>query len=167
MLITLIAAMDQNRLIGKQNQLPWSLSADLRHFRQVTLGKPIIMGRKTFDSIGKPLPGRHNIVISQQLDLTIKDCDVCHSLDAALQLVSAENEVMVIGGAHLFKQSLPIADKMILTIINHTFEGDVYFPTWNKNDWQFVSQSDHQRDEKNQYDYSFLTLRRVPSASRR
>src|SRR3990167_10463688 len=107
MIISIIAAMDKNRTIGKNNQLPWHLPADLAHFKSITWGKPIIMGRKTHESIGKPLPGRRNIVISTKKDLTISGCEVFESLAAALQVLSTEAEVMIIGGASIFQQTLP------------------------------------------------------------
>lgn len=111
MIITLIAAMDKNRLIGRNNELPWHLPADLAHFKSITLGKPIVMGRRTFDSIGKPLPHRRNIVITQQKNLIIEGCDIFYSLDDALSALTKEPEVIIIGGARIFKEALPKADK--------------------------------------------------------
>ncbi|WP_304985855.1 dihydrofolate reductase [Coxiella-like endosymbiont] len=160
MLITLVAAMDKNRLIGQRNQLPWHLPADLAHFKSVTLGKPIIMGRKTFESIEKPLPLRHNIVISRQPSLRIEGCKIFSSVDEALNALADESEVMIIGGGRLFKETLPKAHKMILTIIEHSFEGDIYFPLWNADKWIVVSKIKHGPNENNLYAFSFLELRR-------
>ena len=160
MLVTLIAAMDKNRLIGQQNQLPWHLPTDLAHFKSVTLGKPIIMGRKTFESIGKLLPYRRNIMISRQQDLRIKRCEVFSSLDEALNVLSDQFEVMIIGGGILFKEALPKAHKMILTIIKHSFDGDTYFPLWNVDEWNLVSKINHEPDKNNLYSFEFIELRR-------
>ncbi|MBW5802638.1 dihydrofolate reductase [Coxiella endosymbiont of Ornithodoros amblus] len=161
MIITLIAAMDKNRLIGRNNELPWHLPPDLAHFKSITLGKSIVMGRRTFDSIGKPLPHRRNIVITQQKNLIIRGCDIFYSLDDALSALTNELEVIIIGGARIFKEALPKADKMILTIIDHSFEGDVYFPKWNDKEWKITSKIKHEREEKNPYPFQFLELKRL------
>lgn len=160
MFITLVAAMDKNRLIGQLNQLPWHLPADLAHFKSVTFGKPIIMGRKTFESIGKPLPRRRNIVISRQPGLRIEGCEIFSSVDEALNALVDESEVMIIGGGCLFKETLPKAHKMILTIIEYSFEGDTYFPLWNADEWIVVSKIKHGPNENNLYTFSFLELKR-------
>lgn len=160
MLITLVAAMDKNRLIGQRNQLPWYLPADLAHFKSVTFGKPIIMGRKTFESIGKPLPRRRNILISRQPGLRIEGYEIFSSVDEALNALVDESEVIIIGGGGLFKETLPKAHKMILTIIQHSFEGDTYFPFWNTDEWIVVSKIKHGPNENNPYAFSFWELRR-------
>lgn len=160
MIISLIAAMDRNRIIGNNNQLPWHLPADLKHFKAITLNKPILMGRKTYDSIGKPLPNRRNIIISHQKALSIPGCEVFSSLEAALQSVSASEEVMIIGGESLFRMSLPLAHRLYLTIIDHEFEGDTVFPEWDENEWIEELSETHQPDEKNKYSYSFIELER-------
>ena len=160
MIITLVAAMDKNQLIGQKNKLPWHLPADLAHFKTITIEKPIVMGRKTFESIGRPLPHRWNIVITERKNLVIDGCDVFYSLDQMLVTLASEFEVMIIGGTRLFKEALPKANKMILTIINHAFEGDVYFPKWKNEEWEIVSKIKHQPDEKNLYPFQFLELRR-------
>ena len=159
--ISIVCAMSKNYVLGNNNQLPWHLPADLRHFKEITLGKPVIMGRKTYDSIGKPLPNRRNIVISRDPNLIIPGCEIVHSLDTAIQLAGNEQEIMIIGGGNIFMQTLPLAQRMYLTIINQDFVGDAYFPQWNETEWKIVERSDHLPDDKNPYAYSFLTLDRI------
>lgn len=156
--ISIIVAMDENRVIGNHNQLPWHLPADLKHFKQLTLDKPVIMGRKTYESIGKPLPQRRNIIISRQADFSALDCEVVASLDAALNLTANENERMIIGGAQIFQAALPMVTTIYLTVIHHSFEGDVFFPALDMQQWRETSREVHQPDEKNNYSYSFITL---------
>ncbi|OGT27092.1 MAG: dihydrofolate reductase [Gammaproteobacteria bacterium RIFCSPLOWO2_02_FULL_42_14] len=158
MKLSLIAAVSSNRVIGNNNRLPWHLPADLKHFKNLTLGKPVIMGRKTFDSIGKPLPNRRNIVISRDKNLVIAGCEIFYSIDSALQAVSSEPEVMIIGGANLYAQTIARADQLYLTIIDAKIDGDAFFPAWDKNQWQLISQERHEADEKNQYAYCFQML---------
>jgi len=160
MILSLIAAMDKNRVIGQNNQLPWHLPADLKHFKRMTQGKPIVMGRKTFESIGHPLKGRVNVVLSHQLDFFEDGCQVFNSFEKALTALSGASEIMIIGGARLFEYTLPIADKMYLTCIDHTFEGDTFFPSWKDQEWKTVSQEPHHPDEENAYSYCFLELQR-------
>ncbi|WP_337843126.1 type 3 dihydrofolate reductase [Rheinheimera sp.] len=160
MKIALIAAMAAERVIGKDNQMPWHLPADLKHFKAVTLGKPVIMGRKTYQSIGKALPGRRNIVISRG-DALSQDAEWVNSLEAALALVSNEAEVMVIGGAEVYRQALPLASVLYLTHIDLKVEGDACFPDYLAHaSWQVLSTETYQPDEKNPYSYQFLTLNR-------
>ena len=159
MKISLIVAQSKNNVIGKNNQLPWHLPADLQHFKQITMGKPIIMGRKTFESIGKPLPGRNNIVISRNQQLSIPGCTVFHSIESALAAMKAEPEVMIIGGADLFLQALPLAHRIYLTVIDAEFEGDTFFPVLDAKVWTLVSEALHLPDEKNRYSYRFLVYR--------
>jgi dihydrofolate reductase len=158
--ISIICALAKNYVIGYKNQLPWHLPADLKHFKELTLGKPIIMGRKTFISIGKPLPQRRNIIITRDKNLIIPGCEIVHSLKEALTLTKASEEIMIIGGANIFAQALPCANRMYLTIIQHDFVGDVYFPKWNVQEWKIIECADYTADEKNPYPYSFLTLER-------
>jgi len=156
-MISLIWAMDNNRLIGANNQMPWAISdipADMAWFRQHTLGKPVLMGRKTFESIGKPLPQRRNIILSRQKDLTIEGCEVIHSLDDAVSMFQ-DDELMVMGGAEIYALALPYADKLYITHINHVFEGDAWFPELNMRQWQVTFSEQHQPDENNQYPYTF------------
>ena len=159
--ITLIAAIANNRVLGANNQLLWHLPADFKHFKKATLGKPIIMGRKTFDSIGKGLPGRHNIIITRNSDFQAVDCTVVHSLEEALAVVIDAPEVMIVGGATIYQQALACADTMILTFVEGYFEGDTFFPEWDPNEWQQTHTESHPADDKNPYSYTFMTLIRV------
>lgn len=159
MRICIIAAMDKNRVIGYDNQLPWHLPADLKHFKSLTMAKSIIMGRKTYESIGKPLPGRHNIIVTRQQHYVAKDCQIAHTLKSALQLVKSD-EVFIIGGTEIFSQALPITDRLYLTLIDHEFIGDCYFPKWLAQDWLEIERVDCKADERNVYPYHFVVLQR-------
>ncbi len=159
MKISLIVAKSKNNVIGKNNQLPWHLPADLKHFKTITMGKPIVMGRKTFDSIGKPLPGRRNIIISRDKNFYAHGCDVFHSIDDALYAVKNEKEVMIIGGENLFLQLLDRAQCIYMTIIDAEFEGDAFFPELN-NAWKLISEEKFLLDEKNVYAYRFLIYKK-------
>jgi dihydrofolate reductase len=160
MLISIIAAMARNRIIGINNTLPWHLPADLQHFKQVTMGKPVIMGRKTYESIGRPLPGRSNIIISQNRDFTAEGCQVVHSIDEAFVELAHHDEVMVIGGASFYAQVLPYANRLYLTIIDEDFDGDAEFPTYNADEWQEVEHIEGVLDAKNPHPHYFITLER-------
>lgn len=164
MKISLIVAMDSNGVIGSDNGLPWHLPADLQHFKRTTMGKPILMGRKTWESLGRPLPGRTNIVITHDSGYQAAGCVVVNSIDAALQAAGEQDEVMVIGGAEFYRQVLPRADTLYLTRIHETFSGDTFFPELNEADWREVERSDQAADEKNPHDYSFIRLDRVRPA---
>jgi len=161
MKISIIAAMADNRVIGINNQLPWNLPADMKWFRQQTMGKPVLMGRKTYDSIGRPLPKRRNIVISRDESLKIEGCEVVNSADAAFQLCTDEKEVMIIGGASFYEQTLPQADRLYLSLIHSEIKGDAWFPMIDFNQWQEVERIDHVADKVNAFDYSFLILERI------
>ncbi len=161
MIISLIAAMDRNRLIGAENRLPWHIPADLQHFKALTMGKPIIMGRRTFESVGRPLPGRHNIVVTSDSAFGAEGCTVVHSVDQALAAASRHPEAMVIGGAALYGQLLARAQRMYLTLVDGAFEGDVYFPIWPTREWCEVQRQDYQPDQRNPYPFSFVVLERV------
>lgn len=154
MLISLVAIVDENMGLGKDNQLLCYLPADLQHFKSVTMGKPIIMGRKTYESIGKPLPGRMNIVLSHE-SLSIDGVHVVSSLEAALEITQHEPEVMIIGGASIYEQAIQLAHQIYLTVIHHQFEADVHFPLFNKSTWNCVSRLKKERDEKNKFDMTF------------
>ncbi|MDP3770652.1 MAG: type 3 dihydrofolate reductase [bacterium] len=160
MIISLIAAMGRNRVIGKDNALPWKLPADMKRFREITRGKPIIMGRKTFESIGRPLPDRMNIVITREHDYRVDGCVVVHSIEEAIKAAGDAQEIMVIGGTSIFEQFLLLAQKMYITLIDHDFEGDTFFPEFDTKEWNEVERSQHQPDDKNRYRYTFLTLER-------
>lgn len=158
MKISAIVAMSENRVIGRNNQLPWHLPADLRHFKKITLGHPIIMGRKTFTSIGRPLPGRRNIVISRNTQFQAPGCEVFHSTDQALQALNHAQEIFIIGGAQLFQEFLPRINRLFLTIIHADIVGDAFFPEIDYSKWQEVAREAHNADSENQYKYSFITL---------
>ncbi|PHR54776.1 MAG: type 3 dihydrofolate reductase [Arcobacter sp.] len=155
-IISLIAAMAKNRVIGKDNKMPWHLPADLGHFKSVTLGKPIIMGRKTYESIGRALPGRQNIVISSNPSYILEGCDTVTSFEAALELVKDKEEVMIIGGGFLYKEALVQANKLYLTFIDLDIEGDTFFPDYEVLNIKEVKRETHKKDEKNPYDYVFV-----------
>jgi dihydrofolate reductase len=161
MKIAIIVATDNNRLIGKDNDLPWKLSADLKYFKQVTMGKPLIMGRKTHESIGRPLPGRKNIIITRDQTFNADGCVVVNSIEAALAECSDAEEVMVMGGASLYEQFLPRADKLYLTKVDAELAGDTWFPEWQLAQWTELEREDHQADEKNEFDYSFIVYERA------
>ena len=163
MTISIIAALSHNRVIGKNNKLPWNLPADLQRFKELTLGKPIIIGQRTFESIGKPLPERTNIVLSQDPNFNPPGCIVVRSIEEALKAVLSFREVMICGGASVYKQFLPLADKMYLTLIEGDFEGDAYFPEFDWADWQEIDRIENQPDQANPYKYIFLTLERKKS----
>ena len=151
-------------MIGNQNQLPWHMPADLKHFKEITSGHPIIMGRKTFQSIGKPLPNRTNIIITRDTQFTANGCLVAHSIEQAILLASAhdDNEIFIIGGAEIYKTSLPLINRLYLTVIEDTFAGDTFFPTLNENEWREVSNEFHAKDDKNVHDYRFIVMERLP-----
>ena len=162
MMISMIAAMAHDRVIGKDNQMPWHLPADLAHFKRVTLGKPVLMGRKTFESIGRPLPGRRNLVISRNPDYQAEGIEVVGSVEAALALLagSSVEELMVIGGGHLYAEMLPSANCLYLTRIDLAVEGDTRFPAFDDGQWQRIACESHPADEKNPHPYSFETWQR-------
>lgn len=159
--ITLIAAMANDRVIGINNTLPWDLPADMKHFREQTMGKPILMGRKTHDSIGRPLPGRHNIVVTRNAELEIEGCSVVPSIDAALEAAGDVPEVMVMGGASFYEQLLPQASRLVLTLIDLKVEGDAWFPALDGAEWREVSREAHEPDEKNRSAYTFIEFERM------
>lgn len=161
MIISLIVAMSRNRVIGKGNALPWHLPADLKYFKRITLGKPIIMGRKTFESIGRPLPGRTNIIITHELTYGADGCAVVHSIADALKIAQGHDEVMVIGGAKLFEQILPHAERIYLTEIDEEFAGDTFFQQPDHRAWREMQREYHAPDEQNAHPYSFVVLERI------
>ena len=165
MVVSLIWAMADNRVIGIENRLPWKLPADMQWFRKNTMGKPIIMGRLTFESFGaKALPGRRNIIISRNTDYGAGDnsdaIEVYHSIEAALDAVKGVEEVMIIGGMSLYKQALPLADRLYMTLVHAELEGDAWFPAFDTTQWDQAERLDHEADEKNSYPYSFVVLNR-------
>ena len=158
MIISLIAAIGKNNVIGVDNKLPWKLSADLKRFRQITSGKPVIMGRKTFESIGKPLPNRINIILTRDENYKAQGCVVVHSAEEALDAAKDNEEIMIIGGEQIFKEFLPVSNKMYITFIDKEFEGDSYFPEYNKNEWKGTFREDH---NEGGLKYSFVDFERI------
>lgn len=160
MKISLIVAVAENGVIGHNNQLIWHLPNDLKQFRRLTTGHCIIMGRKTFDSIGKPLPNRTSVIISRNPDFQAEGCITADSLEKALSKAREieHEEAFIIGGAEIYRLSLPLADKIYLTEVHHSFEGDTLFPTIDKNVWQETKRENFETDEKHLYKYSFVEL---------
>ncbi|PWK16445.1 dihydrofolate reductase [Tumebacillus permanentifrigoris] len=152
-MISMIVAMDENRVIGLDNDMPWkrNLPADLQHFKRTTMGHTVVMGRKTFESIGRPLPGRRNVVLTRQTDWHAAGVDVIHSLD------EIDDEVMIIGGAELFREMLSRAERLYITVIHHRFDGDTFFPEIDRADWQLVHEQPGTVDDQNQYPHTFTT----------
>ena len=159
-ILELVVAVDEKGGIGKNNQLLWHLPADLKHFKEITTGHPIIMGRKTYDSIGRALPNRRNIVISRQADLRIEGVEVADSLNNAIALVGNENKAFIIGGAEIFKQAMPFINKIHLTIVHHVFDADTFFESPSSGTWEAIETETHQADEKNAYSYTFITYKK-------
>ncbi len=160
MIISLIVAIARNRVIGNNNALPWHLPADLKYFKRITMGKPIMMGRKTFESIGRPLPGRMNVIVTHEPAYQAAGCTVVHSIDEALEAAHHHEEVMVIGGAKLFDQILPRADRIYLTEIEADFAGDTFFPEFDGGAWRETQRIAHHIDAQNPHEYSFVILER-------
>ncbi|MGC4378742.1 dihydrofolate reductase [Fictibacillus sp. Mic-4] len=153
-MISYVVAMDENHLIGSKNKLPWHLPADLKYFKKVTMNKPIVMGRKTYESIGKPLPGRENIVLTRDRNYKAEGCTVIYSVE---DIIKRDNEeICVIGGAEVFRLFMPYVNRMYITKIHETFEGDTYFPDFNEKEWKIVSKTPGQVDEKNKYPHDFI-----------
>jgi len=158
--LSIIVAVAENGVIGHNNQLIWRLPEDLKMFKRLTTGHPVIMGRKTFESIGKPLPNRTSIIITQNPEFQVEGCITVHSLEDAIEAASEieDNEAFIIGGAEIYRLSLPFTDKIYLTEVHHAFEGDTFFPELDENIWEEVSRIDHETDEKHLYKYSFVEL---------
>ena len=156
MKLSIIVAASQNNVIGKDNQLIWRLSADLKRFKALTTGHHIIMGRKTFDSIGKPLPNRTSIIITRQTDYKIEGCIVVNSLEEALEKVPTDQEAFIIGGGTIYKEVMDKADKLYLTLVHKKFDGDTFFPKIDEKIWENVKREDYMPSEKNEYAYSFV-----------
>ncbi len=161
MKISLIVAAATNNVIGRDGGLPWHLSEDLKRFKRLTSGKPIIMGRLTYESIGKPLQGRRNIVVSSCEDLEIDGCEVVATPDDALKLTAGAEEVMVIGGGKIYEQMLPMADRIHLTRVHASVDGDTYIPEISEDEWKVVDEENFPADESGQYGFSFITLDRI------
>lgn len=159
-MISLIVAHDKNRVIGYKNKMPWHLPEELKYFKKMTMGKPIIMGRKTFESIGRPLPGRRNIVITRNPDYKEEGIEVVSSLDDGLELVKDAEEVMIIGGEQIFKLAFPLVDRLYITFINYEFDGDTFFPYYDLTNWNLVSESEPQQTNEG-YTYTYKIFDRL------
>jgi dihydrofolate reductase len=161
--ISLIVAMGTNRIIGRDNHLPWRLPADLKRFRKITMGKAMIMGRATYETIGRPLDGRRSIVLTRDPCFEAEGCTVTHSIAEALQ-AAGKGEIMVLGGGQVYAEMLAMADRIYLTLIDQQFEGDTIFPEIDETAWREVSREDFAADASNPYNYSFIVLERRPAA---
>lgn len=163
MRLSLIVAMAENRAIGVNNALPWRLPADLKRFRELTTGHPIIMGRRSYESIGRPLPQRTNIVVTRQRAYQADGCLIAHSLEHAFSLAADAEEIFVIGGAELYAQTLDRADRIYLTLVHADVAGDAFFPAFDRNSWREAARERHASDDKHAHAYSFVTLARSAS----
>lgn len=159
-LLSIIVAMDESGVIGKNNGLPWHLPADLRHFKQITMGKPVLMGRKTFESIGKPLPGREFIVLTRDKSFAVAGCRVVQTLDEGIEAAADKPELVVIGGAEIFALALPLVSRIYLTRVHARVDGDTYFPAFDRREWLAVSEQEYPADERNAHALTFMTLER-------
>lgn len=159
--VTFIVAASENNAIGKGNQMPWHLPNDFKYFKAKTMDHTIVMGRKTFDSIGKALPGRRNIIITRQNDFKAEDVDVANSIQDVLNYCRDEREIFIIGGAEIFKQSFPLADEILLTRVHTQIEGaDAFFPDLPESEWKLERQDKHSKDDKHKFDYTFEVYKR-------
>lgn len=161
MLTSLIVAMSSNNVIGRNNDLPWRLPNDLKWFKENTLGKPIIMGRKNYESIGRVLPGRHSIIVTRDMNYDVENATVVHSMEDALHAAQKTHEIMVIGGGEIYRQAFPLANKLYLTRVHAEIEGDVFFPDWDMAEWKCVFEEKHSADDKHDFAFSFEIYERL------
>lgn len=159
-MVTIIAAVGRNKALGKNNDLIWHLPADLRRFKEVTRGHHVIMGRKTFESLGKPLPHRTNIIVSRNSNYKADGCVVVGSLEEALKEAQSDPNPYILGGAQIYEQALEVADRMDLTLVHEDFEADAFFPDFSDENWEETGRQDFKKDEKNPYDYSFVQYKK-------
>lgn len=162
-ILTIIVAKARNNVIGRNNTLPWRLPEDLAHFKRTTMGAPILMGRKTYESIGRPLPGRRNIVISRNPDLAIAGCEVATSLEHAQLLCAGVDEIFLVGGAQLYVEALPSVDRLVVTELDIEVDGDATFPPIDRKQWQELTRETHHATPPNNFDYAFVTYERLPA----
>lgn len=160
MIISLIVAMDENRAIGYKNKLPWNLPSELKYFRETTKGKPVIMGRRTFDSIGRPMPERLNIVVTRDRSYRADNCIVVNSKEDALKAAKDSSEIMVIGGAEIYRLFFPMANRLYITKVHGAFEADTYFPEFNEDEWVKVRESFVEKGSENSHSYTIMVLER-------
>ena len=162
MIVSLIAAMSENRVIGREGKLPWYLPRDMRRFKTLTTGHAVIMGRKTFETLGAPLPNRRNLVVTGNRAYEASGADVAHSLDAALSLVEGDEEIFIAGGGEIYRLALPVADRIYLTVVHDAFNGDARFPEFPMHDWRLAEDLRYESDERHAFPFSFrLYVRRV------
>jgi dihydrofolate reductase len=161
MKLSIIVAMSRNRVIGRHGELPWKLSADLQRFKRLTMGHPIIMGRKTFESIGRPLPGRRSIVISRRPNYQVEGAQTAANLQEAILAAQDADESFVIGGGEVYSQALPLAERLYVTAVETDSEGDAFFPQLNERQWRLVEETTHPADERNLFPMRFLILDRI------
>ena len=159
--VSAIVAAAENNAIGKDNQLLWHLPNDLRFFKRTTSGHPIVMGRKTFESVGKPLPNRRNIVVTRQSDYAVEGADVVHSIQEALSLCADNAEVFIVGGAEIYRQALPILGRIYITRVHTEVAGDTFFPDIDEQDWVLVSEERHPPDDRHAHAYTFMVYERM------
>ncbi|WP_223701940.1 dihydrofolate reductase [Sutcliffiella deserti] len=164
-MISVIVATDRNGLIGNGNKMPWRIPADLAYFKRVTTGSTVVMGRKTFESIGKPLPNRKNIILTRDSRVMIDGCETVTSMDMLKDWISIEEEIFVMGGGEIYKQALPFANTLYLTYIDEEFDGDTYFPSLVNGEWELLSSEKGVKNESNPYDYYFKVYKRVESTA--
>jgi len=160
-MISIIVAVAQNNVIGKNNDLLWHIPRDMKHFKETTTGHHIISGRKTFESFGKPLPKRTNIIITRNKNYLQDGCIVVNSLENAINYAKNDTEIFIIGGGEIYKQALNYADRIYLTKVHHSFDGDTFFPEINPKEWKEIKKSDFDADEKNKYPISIITLEKI------
>jgi dihydrofolate reductase len=160
-MISIIVAASTNNVIGAKGKLPWRVSSDLKRFKALTMGKPIVMGRLTYESIGRPLPGRQNIVITRQADYVADGCDVVSTIETALNAAGDVDEVMIIGGAHIYRAFLPRADRIYLTRVQAAVEGDAFLPVISAHEWREIAREQHAADASNEFDFIFTILERI------
>lgn len=157
-MISIIVALSENNVVGRDNKLPWRLSADLKRLKSITMGHHLIMGRRTWESLGRPLPGRTNIVITRDKKYNAEGGVVVHSLTEALERASGDNEIFIFGGGKIFKEAMPLVEKIYMTKVHAKIDGDTFFPSLDLTAWKVSEEENFKADEKNQYDYSFITL---------
>ena len=165
MITSIIVAMDLNSVIGKDNQLPWRLPRELQYVKQTTMGHPIILGRKNYEAIGRPLPGRRNIVMTRDPHFSAEGCEIAHSVEEVYKLCEGEEEIFIFGGEQIYQLFMDQTDKMYITVIHHEFEGDTFFPEWNPSEWREVSKVQGITDEKNPYIYFYHVYERIEQFS--
>lgn len=158
-MVNIIVAIANDSVIGDKNQLLWHITEDMRYFRQVTQGHAVVMGRKTYDSIGRALPKRHNVVITRQ-EISIDGCSVVHSIEEALTLLEGEEEIFIIGGAEIYSLALPLADRLYVTRVGGSYSGDTHFPEWQEEEWELISSENFERGVEYQYPFAFEVYRR-------